>query len=137
MFGTDALLSLEAHPGLCGLWLHEGAYEGIVSINCPLVLYFTNEFTKYRQSPGKHFINTVHIDDVVRALWAAANWMAGLGRQQADATAGEPIHFRNDKKKIKDIEGIVSPDQTPVAPLFNLARRFSLSLSCVLMFVLG
>jgi hypothetical protein len=65
----------------------------------------------------------VHIDDVVRALWAAAGWMAPLGRSAADAAAGEPIHFRNDKKKIKDVEGITSPDTTPVAPLFNIVRR--------------
>jgi hypothetical protein len=80
--------------------------------------------TRYgSHSPGKHANNTVHIDDVTGALWAAAQWMEPLGRKQADALAGEPLLFKNDKKKIKDVEGVVSPDQALTAPLFNIVSH--------------
>lgn len=46
--------------------------------------------------------------------------MASTGRQQANTVAGEEIVFRNDKKKIKEVEGVVPPEQKIVAPLFNL-----------------
>jgi hypothetical protein len=75
---------------------------------------------KALHSPGKHAVNTVHVDDVSGALWAAAKWIEPLGRKAADEAAGEKIPFQNDKKKIADVEGVVAADQTPVAPLFNL-----------------
>ncbi|KAI6110046.1 hypothetical protein F5141DRAFT_1118342 [Pisolithus sp. B1] len=70
--------------------------------------------------PGKEPVHTVHIDDVAGALWACAEWMRPLGRQQADAIAGEKILFHNDKGKVKELAGTCSPDVQPVAPIFNL-----------------
>jgi hypothetical protein len=37
-----------------------------------------------RWSPGKHPTNTVHAYDIAGGLWACAEWMAPLGRQEAD-----------------------------------------------------
>jgi hypothetical protein len=76
----------------------------------------------FSHSPGKHAINTVHVDDVTSALWAAAEWMAPLGRAEANKLAGEKIPFLNDKKAIADIPNVLAHDVTPVAPLFNLVR---------------
>lgn len=78
---------------------------------------------RFRWGPGKDGVNTVHIDDVSGGLWACAEWMASLGRQQANLTAGEKIYFHNDKSKVKDIEGTCKPDAQPVAPVFNLVRK--------------
>ncbi|KAI5983788.1 hypothetical protein EDD15DRAFT_2313639 [Pisolithus albus] len=70
--------------------------------------------------PGKEPVHTVHIDDVAGALWACAEWMKPLGRQQADAIAGEKILFHNDKGKVREVGGTCTPDARPVAPIFNL-----------------
>lgn len=70
--------------------------------------------------PGKEPVHTVHIDDVAGALWACAEWMRPLGRQQADAIAGEKILFHNDKGKVREVGGTCTPDARPVAPIFNL-----------------
>ena len=67
-------------------------------------------------------MNTVHIEDAAGAMWASANWMAPLGRQQANKLAGEDIHS-NDKNKVKDVAGVPDPSQRLIAPLFNLVRR--------------
>ncbi|KAF8078139.1 hypothetical protein FPV67DRAFT_1464325 [Lyophyllum atratum] len=64
-------------------------------------------------SPGKNPNNTVH-------LWACAEWMAPLGRAAADTLAGEEIVFHNDKKKVKEVEGMPAHDAKLIAPLFNL-----------------
>jgi len=66
----------------------------------------------------------VHVDDVAAAAWACADWMAGLGRKEADILAGECVIFRNDKHKIKDVEGIASHDKKVIAPVFNLVGCF-------------
>lgn len=62
----------------------------------------------------------MHVDDVVGGLWACAEWMAGVGRKEADSIAGEEILFKNDKNKVKTVEGMVAPDKKCVAPLFNI-----------------
>lgn len=66
-------------------------------------------------------MNTVHGDDVAGALWACAEWIAGLKRKEADILAGEAI-TPNDKSKLKDAEfdGLPDPGTKLVAPLFNL-----------------
>ncbi|KAJ6618315.1 hypothetical protein B0H10DRAFT_2164210 [Mycena sp. CBHHK59/15] len=50
-------------------------------------------------SPGKNPTNTVHTHDVAGGLWACAQWMALLGRKEADSLAGEIILFHNEKTK--------------------------------------
>ncbi|TFK54813.1 hypothetical protein OE88DRAFT_1653321 [Heliocybe sulcata] len=81
---------------------------------------YTKQPMKSMHSPGKHAFNTVHVDDVAGAAWACAEWMAGLGRKEADAVAGEPILFHNDKAKVKALDAACAPDAKPVAPVFNL-----------------
>ncbi|KAH9484181.1 hypothetical protein JR316_0003661 [Psilocybe cubensis] len=71
-------------------------------------------------SPGKNPTNTVHIDDVAGGAWACAVWMATKGRSAADQEAGVKIPFHNDKGKVKEVQGMTPPEQTPIAPLFNL-----------------
>ncbi|KAF9456139.1 hypothetical protein BDZ94DRAFT_1276439 [Collybia nuda] len=71
-------------------------------------------------SPGKNPNNTIHIDDVAGALWACAEWMAPLGRKAANSLAGEEIIFHNEKKKVKEVEGMPAYNTKLIAPLFNL-----------------
>lgn len=75
--------------------------------------------------PSDIRINTVHVDDVSRALWAVAKWIEPIGREGANAIAGEKMYFANDKAKVRDVEGVPSPDEIPVAPLFNVVRVLS------------
>ncbi|KAF5386875.1 hypothetical protein D9615_001683 [Tricholomella constricta] len=75
-------------------------------------------------SPGKNPNNTIHIDDVAGASWACAEWMAPLGRAAANSLAGEELIFHNDKKKVKEVEGMPPHDQKLVAPLFNLVSIY-------------
>ncbi|KAL4250390.1 hypothetical protein ABKN59_003342 [Abortiporus biennis] len=81
---------------------------------------FMKQPMKALWSPGKHAAHSVHVDDVAGALWACAEWMAGIGRTEADAIAGETIIFKNEKSKAKEVEGMVPPDVKCIAPLFNL-----------------
>ncbi|CAE6432678.1 unnamed protein product [Rhizoctonia solani] len=74
---------------------------------------------KYLWSGGLR-MNTVHVDDVAGAMWACAKWMAERGRTQADAEAGEELHFFNDKSKVSEIPFVPPATSAPVAPLFNL-----------------
>ncbi len=60
------------------------------------------------------------MDDIVGAMWAAAEWMAKTGRTEADALAGEEIVFKNEKSKVDEVEGMVPPSKKVVAPLFNI-----------------
>lgn len=76
-----------------------------------------------RWPPGRNPNNTIHVDDVAGAAWACAEWMAPLGRKTADTEAGEEIFFHNDKKKVKEVEGMPPHDQKLVAPLFNLVNE--------------
>ncbi|KAI0781092.1 hypothetical protein BD413DRAFT_20648 [Trametes elegans] len=71
-------------------------------------------------SPGKYPSHTVHVDDIAGAMWACAEWMAKLGRKEADAIAGEEIPFKNDKSKVNEVEGMVPHNQKVIAPLFNI-----------------
>jgi hypothetical protein len=79
----------------------------------------------HRWSPGKNPSNTVHVDDIAGALWACAQWIAPLGRKAADSLAGEEIFFHNEKRKVKEVEGIPPHNQKLIAPLFNLVRTSS------------
>jgi hypothetical protein len=71
-------------------------------------------------SPGKNPTNTLHVIDLAGAAWALAQWMASLGRKEADSLAGESIIFRNEKSKVSQVEGMPPHDKKLVAPLFNL-----------------
>ncbi|GJE86959.1 nucleoside-diphosphate-sugar epimerase-like protein [Phanerochaete sordida] len=70
--------------------------------------------------PGKHPTHTVHVEDVAGGMWACAEWMSKIGRKEANSIAGEEILFKNDKSKVKEVEGMVAPDQKCVAPAFNI-----------------
>lgn len=65
-------------------------------------------------------MNTAHTHDIAGAMWACAEWMAPLGRAEADKLAGEEIHFHNDKAKVAGVEGIPPPNQKIIVPLFNI-----------------
>ena len=65
-------------------------------------------------------MNTVHSDDVAGGLWAAAEWMSRVGREEALKLAGEEIYWKNDKSKVTEVKGMPSPETKVVAPLFNL-----------------
>ncbi|KAG8932170.1 hypothetical protein FRC03_005359 [Tulasnella sp. 419] len=80
-----------------------------------------NEEMKYLWSPDIH-MNTVHVDDVSGAMWAAAEWMAPLGREQANNVAGEVIHYfpPTQKDLVAELEGHLPKGSDPVAPLFNI-----------------
>ncbi|KAG6909835.1 hypothetical protein DXG01_015108 [Tephrocybe rancida] len=95
---------------------------GIVAsgITVGSVYGFLKKPMKSMWSPGKNPNNTVHIDDVAGAAWACAEWVAPLGRAEANTLAGEEILFHNDKKKVKEVQGMPSHDQKLIAPLFNL-----------------
>ncbi|KAI8998784.1 hypothetical protein BD414DRAFT_133694 [Trametes punicea] len=71
-------------------------------------------------SPGKYPSHTVHVDDIAGAMWACAEWMAKIGRKEADAIAGEEIPFKNEKSKADEVEGMVPHNQKVIAPLFNI-----------------
>jgi len=90
------------------------------AINVAAVYGYLKKPMKSLWPPGKHVNNTVHVDDISGAAWAAAKWMAGMGRKAANEAAGEQIPFHNDKKKIKEFANIVPENQTVVAPLFNV-----------------
>ena len=82
-----------------------------------------------RWSPGKHPTHIVHVEDVAGSLWACAEWMAKTGRKEADSIAGEEILFKNDKSKIRELQGegvvgLVSPDTKCIAPAFNLVSAY-------------
>ena len=48
--------------------------------------------------------------------------MASVGRKEANAVAGEVIPFKADKRKVKDVQGVVDKDVKCVAPLFNIVN---------------
>lgn len=104
----------------CGgcVWIHEETHEISVSTSLSILLTSTDILDSW--SPGKHPMNTVHVDDIAGGAWACANWISKLGRKEADAAAGVPIIFHNEKSKIKDVEGARLADEKPVAPVFNL-----------------
>jgi len=74
----------------------------------------------FRWSPGHNAMHTVHADDVAGGLWAAAEWMCRVGRDEALKLAGEEIAWKNDKSKLAEVTGMPPPDKKIIAPLFNL-----------------
>jgi hypothetical protein len=58
-----------------------------------------------------------------------AEWMAPLGRGEANAAAGEDIPFHNDKSKVSEVPGMPAHDRKIIAPLFNLVISVHLSSS--------
>ncbi|KAG1796780.1 uncharacterized protein HD556DRAFT_1359723 [Suillus plorans] len=101
-----------------GPYVEFGLYPLVITVAS--IYGYMNKPMKTPWGPGKDGVNTVHIDDVSGGLWACAKWIASLGRQQANSTAGEKIYFHNDRTKVKDTEGTCIPDAQPVAPVFNL-----------------
>ncbi|KAJ8595611.1 hypothetical protein M405DRAFT_806987 [Rhizopogon salebrosus TDB-379] len=101
-----------------GPYVEFGLYALVITVAS--IYGYMNKPMKTPWGPGKDGVNTVHIDDVSGGLWACAKWIASLGRQQANITAGEKIYFHNDKSKVKAIEGACPPDVQPIAPIFNL-----------------
>ena len=53
-------------------------------------------------------------------MWACAEWMAKVGRTEANAIAGEEIPFKNEKSKVDQVDGMVPHNQKVIAPLFNI-----------------
>ncbi|KAF9452842.1 NAD(P)-binding protein [Macrolepiota fuliginosa MF-IS2] len=71
-------------------------------------------------SPGKNPTNTVHIEDVAGAAWAAANWIAPLGRQAANEKAGVEIPSHDPQTDSSKSPDSVPKTQKVVAPIFNV-----------------
>lgn len=65
-------------------------------------------------------MNTIHSDDVAGGLWAAAEWMSRVGREEALKLAREEIYWKNDKNKVNEVAGMPPPETKVIAPLFNL-----------------
>jgi hypothetical protein len=65
-------------------------------------------------------MHTVHSEDVASGLWAAAEWMSRVGRDEAVKLAGEEIYWRNDKSKVSEVTGMPPSEKKVIAPLFNL-----------------
>ncbi|EIN07681.1 hypothetical protein PUNSTDRAFT_144252 [Punctularia strigosozonata HHB-11173 SS5] len=132
--------------GIRGIWWHEtlrmlAAIEGLnlvvlrigyvygpytdfgricTFITVAAVYGYMKKPMKALHPPGKHPTNTVHVDDVAGGLWAAALWIAGIGRKEADVIAGEELRFHNEKSKVNDVDGMLPHDAKAIAPLFNL-----------------
>ncbi len=51
--------------------------------------------------------------------------MAKIGRTEANAIAGEEILFKNEKSKVKQVEGMIPADHKCIAPLFNIVNIIS------------
>jgi hypothetical protein len=65
-------------------------------------------------------MNTIHSDDVAGGLWAAAEWMSRVGREEALKLAREEIYWKNDKSKVTEVTGMPPPETKVIAPMFNL-----------------
>jgi len=124
----ETLRMLGSIEGLNLVILRAGLYYGpyidsgliTSTITVASVYGFLKKPMKGLWAPGKNPMNTVHVDDVAGGLWACAEWIAPLGRAEADVLAGEEIIFHNEKSKVKDMPTVVPPTQNVVAPLFNL-----------------
>ncbi|KAJ7349273.1 hypothetical protein DFH08DRAFT_140209 [Mycena albidolilacea] len=128
--------------GVAGTWWHEtlrmlAAIEDMLFLLCFFLLLTVSAAVasaitvasvyghikkpmKSMWSPGKNPTNTIHTDDVAGAIWACAQWIAPLGRKEADSLAGEEIIFHNEKSKAGEVQGMAPPDKKLIAPLFNL-----------------
>ncbi|KZT26498.1 hypothetical protein NEOLEDRAFT_1177499 [Neolentinus lepideus HHB14362 ss-1] len=124
----ETLRSIAAIPDLPVVILTDALVYGpyitfgyIPTFLCAAAVYgYIKQPLKAIHSPGTYPVHTVHIDDVVAAAWACAEWIAKVGRQEANTLAGESINFHNDKSVLKEVEGIVPPEQKIVAPVFNI-----------------
>lgn len=105
-------------PGLVyGPWITFGIVTPVMLLG-PVYKELDQEF-KSLWSPGiRH--NTIHVEDVAAASWAAAEWVASIGREEANKVAGEDIYFANDKAKVQEVKGAPDPKAKLTAPLFNL-----------------
>jgi len=118
LYDSDVLQRSPSHYRRISIWVYEETDEDDVSI--PQHVIYLRLTSIRRWGPGKESVHTVHVEDVAGAIWACAVWMNQQGREQAIALAGETIPFHNEKSKAKEVDGMVSPDEQPVAPLFNL-----------------
>jgi hypothetical protein len=88
-------------------------------------------------------MNTVHSNDVAGGLWAAAEWMSRVGREEALKLAREEIYWKNDKSKLTEVTGMPPPETKVIAPLFNLVSivvsvwRFEGKLTCPRRTIMG
>lgn len=97
--------------------IHQATDERPVSV---LFIRVYGCLTRLRSwGPGKHPNHTVHVDDVVGCMWACAQWIAGIGRQEANSIAGEEILCKSEKVKLHP-EGLAPADKKCIAPLFNI-----------------
>jgi hypothetical protein len=70
-------------------------------------------------------MHTVHSEDVAGGLWALAEWMYRVGRDEALKLAGEEISWKNDKSKVTEVKGMPPPEKKVTVPLFNLVSVVS------------
>ncbi|PSR71146.1 hypothetical protein PHLCEN_2v12992 [Hermanssonia centrifuga] len=101
-----------------GPYVHYGVVMGFLAVAA--VYGYIKQPMKALWSPGKHPTHTVHVEDVAGGLWACAEWMAKIGRTEGNAIAGEEILFKNEKSKVKQVEGMIPADHKCIAPLFNI-----------------
>ncbi|KAN0075363.1 hypothetical protein V8E55_011386 [Tylopilus felleus] len=101
-----------------GPYVEYGLYSLVITVAS--VYGYMKKPMKTIWGPGKEPVHTVHVEDVAGAMWACAAWIHQQGREQAIALAGEKIPFHNEKSKAKEVDGMVSPDEQPITPLFNL-----------------
>ncbi|KAF8310223.1 NAD-P-binding protein [Clavulina sp. PMI_390] len=88
------------------------------------VYQYTEEEMQYWWAPNTQ-INSVHTEDMSRALWASALWMIQHGRTECTKLAGVRLkHFESDidgdgytEEKVK---GLLDPAASVVAPFFDL-----------------
>lgn len=71
-------------------------------------------------SPGKNPTNTVHVNDVAGAAWAAAKWMAPLGREAANGQAGVELACHIPQSEPPKTDEAIPKSQKVVAPVFNV-----------------
>lgn len=118
LYGSDVAIRPSSHYRRIGIWVYEKTNEDDVRLaRCAMSSSLTNID---RWGPGKEPVHTVHVEDVAGAMWACAVWMSQQGRERAITLAGEKIPFHNEKSKTKEVEGMIAPDEQPIAPLFNL-----------------
>ncbi|KAG8217295.1 hypothetical protein J3R82DRAFT_5390 [Butyriboletus roseoflavus] len=110
-----------------GPYVEYGLYPLVITVAS--VYGYMKKPMKTIWGPGKEPVHTVHVEDVAGALWACAVWINQQGREQANALAGEKIPFHNEKSKAKEVDGVASPDEQPVAPLFNLVDDSEMTLA--------
>ncbi|KAJ3572809.1 hypothetical protein NP233_g2838 [Leucocoprinus birnbaumii] len=71
-------------------------------------------------SPGKNPTHTVHIDDLAGAAWAAANWIAPLGRKAANEQAGVEILCHTPSTDPPQTPEAIPKSQKVIAPILNV-----------------